>query len=78
MIWVILCKDKPGSFEKRMEIIGEHRRYLASNPIKTLISGPLTDVSGKVMNGSFFMVEADTENEVKEFQSNDPIFKAGI
>ena len=78
MIWVILCKDKPNSFEKRMGIIDEHRRYLASNPIKTLISGPLTDVSGKVMNGSFFMVEADTENEVKEFQSNDPIFKAGV
>ncbi|MDC0549504.1 YciI family protein [Alphaproteobacteria bacterium] len=78
MIWVILCKDKPNSFKKRMGIIDEHRRYLASNPIKTLISGPLTDISGKVMNGSFFMVEADTENEVKEFQSNDPMFKAGV
>ena len=75
MIWVILCKDKPNSFEKRMGIIDEHRRYLASNPIKTLISGPLTDVSGKVMNSSFFMVEADTENEVKEFQSNDQFLK---
>ena len=51
MIWVILCKDKPNSFEKRMGIIDEHRRYLASNPIKMLISGPLTDVSGIVMNG---------------------------
>ena len=78
MIWVILCKDKPYSLEKRMAIIDEHRRYLASNPIKTLISGPLTDASGKVMNGSFFMVEAETENEVKEFQSNDLIFKAGV
>jgi len=78
MIWVILCIDKPNSFEKRMRIIDEHRSYLATKPIKTLISGPLTDISGKVMNGSFFMVEADTENEVKEFQSNDPIFRAGI
>ena len=66
------------SFEKRMGIIDEHRRYLARHPIKTLISGPLTDISGNVMNGSFFMVEAETENEVKEFQSNDPIFKAGV
>jgi len=78
MIWVILCKDKPNSFEKRMGIIDEHRRYLARHPIKILISGPLTDISGNVMNGSFFMVEAETENEVKEFQSNDPIFKAGV
>ena len=56
MIWVILCKDKPNSFEKRMAIIDEHRRYLARHPIKTLISGPLTDVSGKVMNLSLIHI----------------------
>ena len=78
MIWVILCKDKPNSYKKRMEIIDEHRLYLSTNPIKTLLSGPLTDISGKTMNGSFFMVEADTKDEIKKFQNNDPIFKAGI
>ena len=66
-----------------MGIIDEHRRYLASNPIKTLISGPLTDVSGKVMNGSFFMVEAETENEVKElmrkaFANNKEFIKESV
>ena len=60
MIWVILCKDKPNSFEKRMWIIDEHRIYLARHPIKTLISGPLTYISGNVMNCSFFMVKAET------------------
>ena len=58
MIWVILCKDKPNSLNERMKIIDEHRAYLSTNPIKTLISGPLTDKEGN-MNGSFFMVEAD-------------------
>jgi len=53
MIWVVLCKDKPNSLDKRMRIIDEHRAYLSSNPIKTLISGPLTDKEGN-MNGSFF------------------------
>ena len=46
-------------------------------PIKTLISGPLTDKDGN-MNGSFFMVEADSEKEIRVFQRNDPIFKANI
>ena len=78
MIWVILCKDKPNSFKKRMDVIDEHRKYLSSNPIKTLISGPLTNVSGTLMNGSFFMVEAENIEEIKEFQYNDPIYKAGI
>ena len=77
MIWVVLCKDKPNSLDKRMRIIDEHRAYLSSNPIKTLISGPLTDKEGN-MNGSFFMVEANSEEEIKVFQQNDPIYKANI
>ena len=77
MIWVILCKDKPNSLNERIKIIHEHRVYLSTNPIKTLISGPLTDNEGN-MNGSFFMVEADSEEEIKVFQRNDPIFKANI
>ena len=77
MIWVILCKDKPNSLNERMKIIDEHRAYLSTNPIKTLISGPLTDKEGN-MSGSFFMVEADNEEEIRVFQRNDPIFKANI
>ena len=50
MIWVILCKDKPNSLNERMKIIDEHRAYLSTNPIKTLLSGPLTDKEGN-MNG---------------------------
>ena len=78
MIWVILCKDKPNYFKKRMEVIDEHRKYLSTNPIKTLISGPLINESGDIMNGSFFMVEAETIQEIKDFQFNDPIYKAGV
>ena len=78
MIWVILCKDKPNSFKKRMDVIDDHRKYLSTNPIKTLISGPLTNETGEIMKGSFFMVEADNIEEIKEFQFNDPIYKAGV
>ena len=77
MIWVILCKDKPNSLNARLKIIDEHRAYLSTNPIKTLISGPLTDKEGNMI-GSFFMVEASSEEEIKVFQHNDPIFKANI
>ena len=78
MIWVILCKDKKYSHERRMNVIEEHRKYLLTNPIKILISGPLTDKEGKIMNGSFFMVEADTEEEILIFQKNDPIYQADV
>ena len=74
MIWVILCKDKKYSYKKRMEVIDEHRKYLSTKPIKTLLSGPLTDISGIKMNGSFFMVEASSEDETVIFQKNDQIY----
>ena len=54
MIWIIVCKDKADALKRRMAVIDEHRKYLSTNPIKTLVSGPLTDLDGKTMNGSFF------------------------
>ena len=68
MIWIIVCKDKVGSLSRRMAVIEEHRKYLSTNPIKTLVSGPLTDFEGEIMNGSFFMVEADEITEMHQFQ----------
>ena len=61
-----------------MALIDKHREYLSLNPIKTLISGPLTHNDGKTMNGSFFMVEADEISEIYEFQKNDPLFRADV
>ena len=77
MIWIIVCKDKPGSLDKRLSILEDHRKYLSTNPIKTLISGPLMN-ENDMLNGSFFMVEADNIDEIKIFQKNDPLFQADV
>jgi len=61
-----------------MSVLEEHRKYLSTNPIRTLLSGPMMDKNNNMMNGSFFMVEAETEEEIHEFQKNDPIYKAGV
>ena len=74
MIWIIICKDKADSLKRRMAVIDEHRKYLSTNPIKTLVSGPLTDFDGETMNGSFFMVEAEEISEIHTFQANDPLY----
>ena len=72
-----MCKDKPGSLDKRLSILEDHRKYLSTNPIKTLISGPLMN-ENDMLNGSFFMVEADNIDEIKIFQKNDPLFQADV
>ena len=78
MIWIIVCKDKVGALPGRMAVIEEHRKYLSTKPIKTLVSGPLTDLDGETMNGSFFMVEADEITEIHTFQKNDPLYHADV
>jgi len=72
-----VCKDKPGSLDKRLSILEDHRKYLSTNPIKTLVSGPLMN-ENDMLNGSFFMVEADNIDEIKIFQKNDPLFQADV
>ena len=78
MIWIIVCKDKTDALPRRMAVIEEHRKYLSTNPIKTLLSGPLTDFDSKTMNGSFFMVEAEEISEIHSFQENDPLYHADV
>ena len=78
MIWIIVCNDKEDALPRRMSIIEKHREYLSTNPIKTLVSGPLTLEDGKTMKGSFFMVEANDISEIYKFQENDPFFHADV
>lgn len=78
MIYIITCLDKPGALPLRLQHIDAHRAYLAKAPIRTLVSGPLVEADGKTMKGSFFMVEADSREEVERFQREDPLFKAGV
>jgi uncharacterized protein YciI len=76
--FVIRCIDKPGALETRLANMEAHKEYVATKPIKVLLSGPLTEDDGETIIGSFFMVEGDDRAAVDRFQHNDPLFKAGI
>ncbi len=78
MIYVIHCLDKPGHLAKRMEIIDEHRAYLATKPVDILSSGPLLSEDGSEMIGSLFIVNAANRAEVEAFSAGDPFAKAGL
>jgi len=78
MLFIVYCLDKPGAAGTRAANMQAHRDYLATGPIKVLISGPLTSDDGQSVIGSFFMVEAVDRGQVEKFQRNDPLFKSGI
>lgn len=78
MLFVIHCLDRPGAAETRAANMQAHKDYIATDPIKVLLSGPLTTDDGQRIIGSFFMVDAADRARVQKFQHNDPLFKSGI
>ena len=78
MLYVMFCIDRPGAEEKRKQVIPAHVEYLASNPIKVVMSGPLVADDGAKTVGSFFLLEAADRAEIERFQGADPLYNAGV
>ena len=78
MFYIIHALDKPGQTQTRLENYADHKSYLSSASIKTLVSGPLLDDDGETMIGSFFLLEADSKEDVIRFNANDPFARIGL
>jgi uncharacterized protein YciI len=78
MHWIVYCVDKPGALALRESNTAKHRAYLQSGLIELVTSGPLMDDAGETKIGSFFLVEAQTRDEVETFNRNDPLFAVGV
>jgi uncharacterized protein YciI len=78
MIYAIHCLDHQGAVNKRLENYEAHKAYLAKGLVKTIISGPLLAEDNDTMIGSLFVVEADSLDQVRDFNANDPFQHAGV
>lgn len=78
MLYIIACKDKPGVLDQRMAAIPAHIDYVGQQPLKVVMSGPLVEDDGETVNGSFFIIEADTRAQADAFNRNDPLYAADI
>jgi uncharacterized protein YciI len=75
---IVHCLDRPGATADRLAHYEDHKTYLATAPVRMLISGPLLADDGSTMIGSFFLFEAESKDEVAAFNAADPFSKAGI
>lgn len=55
-----------------------HRAYLENAKVGIVISGPLVARDGETMIGSCFLVEADSEEDVRAFHNGGPFKTAGV
>ena len=78
MHFVVHCLDKTGALQDRLGNYEAHKAYLAKAPVSIVISGPLVAADHETMIGSFFLIEAQTQEEVQAFHDADPFKAAGI
>ena len=78
MLFVIYCIDSPGMESTRAATMQAHRDYMATGPIRIMMSGPLTSDDGTTTIGSLFLVDAPDRAAVERFQHNDPLYRSGI
>lgn len=78
MFHIICALAKAGQVQTRLDNYANHKSYLSSANVETLVSGPLLDDDGEAIIDSFFLVEADCKEDVIEFNTNDPFAKIGL
>jgi uncharacterized protein YciI len=78
MQYVLICEDKPDSLELRLATRDAHLAFVGSRGNKVQLAGPMLSDDGKTMVGSLFIVEADSIDEVRTLNAEDPYTKAGL
>ena len=78
MLFTMFCIDKPGVMATRKAVLPAHIEYLATEPVKMVMSGPLVSDDGETIIGSLYLFEAEDRAAVDEFQRNDPLVQADI
>lgn len=76
--FIIHCLDAAGALPRRLAHYEAHKAYLATAPLRILVSGPLVSDDGETMIGSLFLVEAPDRAAVEAFNAADPFHAAGI
>lgn len=79
MIYVILCKDRPGALQVRLDNRPAHLDHLNALDAdgKLHFAGPFLGPDGKP-NGSMVAVEAADEAQARAIADADPYAKAGL
>lgn len=79
MLFALLCKDKPGHLNVRMDTRPTHIEHLNKlNAEGTLkIAGPFLDDDGKPC-GSLIIVEAESKEAARALADADPYAQAGL
>jgi len=78
MLVTVICLDKPGVFEKRMEIRPQHLKWIEDTAPPATHIGPIQSDDGQSIMGSIWIAEFDDLAAARAYMATDPYAKAGI
>ncbi len=73
---VLLCTDKPGALQVRLDTRAAHLAYIADTGIVDL-AGPFLDEAG-AMTGSMIVLNVDDMQQARDWAAGDPYALAGL
>jgi len=79
MLFALICNDKPGSLQLRMDTRPDHVAHLDDLNDRGLLkfAGPFLDEDGNP-NGSLVVIEAGDRQQAQTVADNDPYALAGL
>jgi uncharacterized protein YciI len=78
MQFVLICEDKPASLDLRLANRENHLAYVDTKKAAIRLAGPMLSDDGEGMVGSLFIIEADSAEDVKALNAEDPYTLAGL
>lgn len=77
MLYAILCDDKPGALQLRLDTREKHLEHLKGLGTQLKFAGPFLDGDEKPC-GSLVVVEANTPEAAQAIAERDPYARAGL
>lgn len=77
MLFALICTDKPGHLDLRLQARPDHLKYLDGLGSALKFAGPFVDEAGQP-NGSLVVIEAASRAAAQAIAANDPYARAGL
>lgn len=75
MLYAVICRDKPGALQTRLDTRAAHLAYIEETGIVRM-AGPFLEAGQ--MCGSLVVLECDSLEAAQGWAANDPYAKAGL
>lgn len=77
-LFVVYARDKPGALDVRLANRAAHLDWAARYADRIVLAGPLFEADGETFAGSMFVIDFDSEKEVRAWAREDPYARAGL